>query len=173
MNRYIYEISKDKEEREVKNERILNLFDTYADDLYRFAVSYTGSKQEAEDIVQDLFLKIISKNIILGKNYEKAYLMKMTANLCKDYLKAGRVTQTASYDALEDYLGADVTVTGEDRLVYDSLMELEEAFREPIYLHYYEGYTYREIAGILQISESAVAMRISRGKEALRKRMEV
>lgn len=99
--------------------------------------------------------------------------MKMTANLCKDYLKAGRVTQTASYDALEDYLGADVTVTGEDRLVYDSLMELEEAFREPIYLHYYEGYTYREIAGILQISESAVAMRISRGKEALRKRMEV
>ena len=52
----------------------------------------------------------------------------MTANLCKDYLKAGRVTQTASYDTLEDYLGAGVTVTGEDRLVYDFLMELEEAF---------------------------------------------
>lgn len=48
----------------------------------------------------------------MGKSYEKAYLMKMTANLCKDYLKAGRVTQTASYDALEDYLGADVTVDG-------------------------------------------------------------
>ena len=45
----------------MKNERVLNLFDAYADDLYRFAISYVGSKQEAEDIVQEVFLKLLSR----------------------------------------------------------------------------------------------------------------
>ena len=55
----------EKEERELKNETVVRLFDTYADDLYRFTISYVGSRQEAEDIVQDLFMKLVSKNIIL------------------------------------------------------------------------------------------------------------
>ena len=52
----------------MKTDRILTLFDSYADDLYRFAVSYTGSKQEAEDIVQDVFLKLLSKNIAINSS---------------------------------------------------------------------------------------------------------
>ena len=83
----------------MKTDRILTLFDSYADDLYRFAVSYTGSKQEAEDIVQDVFLKLLSKNIAINSSSEKSYLFKMTANLCKDYLKSKRAKNTDDYVA--------------------------------------------------------------------------
>ena len=50
----------------MKNEVVVKLFDSYADDLYRFAVSYVGSGHDAEDIVQDVFLKLLSKNMPLG-----------------------------------------------------------------------------------------------------------
>ena len=62
----------------MNTDKIISLFDSYADDLYRFALSYMGSKQEAEDIVQDVFLKLLSKKIFINSDYEKPYLFKMT-----------------------------------------------------------------------------------------------
>lgn len=62
----------------MNTDKIISLFDSYADDLYRFALSYTGSKQKAEDIVQDVFLKLLSKKIFINSDYEKPYLFKMT-----------------------------------------------------------------------------------------------
>ena len=150
----------------MKTDRILTLFDSYADDLYRFAVSYTGSKQEAEDIVQDVFLKLLSKNIAINSSSEKSYLFKMTANLCKDYLN------TDDYDEVMEGMSTSDSFTDDERQLYDELMQLPDIQRVPVYLHFYEGYTYKEIAKILQISESAVAMRISRGKDELKKRLE-
>ena len=148
----------------MKTDRILTLFDSYADDLYRFAVSYTGSKQEAEDIVQDVFLKLLSKNIAINSSSEKSYLFKMTANLCKDYLKSKRAKNTDDYDEVMEGMSTSDSFTDDERL--------PDIQRVPVYLHFYEGYTYKEIAKILQISESAVAMRISRGKDELKKRLE-
>lgn len=55
----------------MKNDAVLRLFSIYADDLYRFALSYTGSKCEAEDIVQDVFVKLISKPLIIRPEQEK------------------------------------------------------------------------------------------------------
>ena len=162
----------EKEERELKNETVVRLFDTYADDLYRFTISYVGSRQEAEDIVQDLFMKLVSKNIILGKEYEKANLMKMTVNMCKDYLKSSRTRLTVDYDSADKICGNSDEFTVKEKQLLDDLMSIKEKYRVPIYLHYYEGYSYREIAKILRISESAVAMRISRGKEVLKSRLE-
>ena len=49
----------------MKNEKVVKLFNLYANDLYRFALSYVGIRQEAEDIVQNLFLKLISKNLVI------------------------------------------------------------------------------------------------------------
>lgn len=153
----------------MKNEKIIRLFDTYADDLYRFAVSYVGTKHDAEDIVQDLFLKLISKNIVLGNVYEKSYLLKMTANLCRDYLKSPKNKPAVEYNLLDDISRTPDMFSDDERRIFDELMALDEKYRVPIYLHYYEGYSYHEIAGILRLSVSAVAMRISRGKEELRK----
>lgn len=156
----------------MSNEKILKLFDAYADDLYRFAVSYVGSWQEAEDIVQEVFLKLLSKNILLRSNHEKAYLFTVTANMCKDHLRAGKVRKSITFDQIEDYMGDPSGFCEDDKVLLEAMLELDEKYRAPLYLHFYAGYTYKEVAKILRLSESAVAMRISRGKTELKRRLE-
>lgn len=156
----------------MKNEEAVRLFDEYSDDLYRFAVSYVRSKQDAEDIVQEVFTKLLGKHIRLNKDTEKTYLMTMTANLCKDHLKSAARKTNVDLDSVETELQYFDDFTDRNKEIYDELMRLESQFRVPIYLHYYDGYSYKEIAGILALSESAVAMRINRGKEIIRIKLE-
>ncbi len=154
----------------MKNEIVVRLFDSYANDLYRFALSYVGIKQEAEDIVQNVYLKLLSKNVPIRKEHEKAFLFKMTANMCKDYLKSSKSKPMLNYDELEYLIDGESDIDDDDKSFYHCLMSLKEMYRVPIYLHYYEGYIYSEIAAILKLGESAVAMRIKRGKEELKKK---
>ena len=145
----------------MKNEDVISLFDSYADDLYRFAVSFVQSKHDAEDVVQDVFLKLLSKKVLLDKRFEKAYLMSMTANKTSVDLESNE-WQLQYYEGFSDH----------NKEVFDELMRLEDTYRVPIYLAYYEGYSYKEISKILDISESAVGMRIKRGKEQLKIKLE-
>lgn len=154
----------------MKNETVVKLFDTYANDLYRFALSYVGIKQEAEDIIQNLFLKLLSKNVPIKSEYEKAYLYKMTANMCKDYLKSYKSKEMLNYDKLENLVSVGNDLEDKSVDFYNCLMSLKALYRVPIYLHYYEGYSYGEIAKIIKLGESAVAMRINRDKEELKKK---
>lgn len=156
----------------MKNEDVIRLFDEYSNDLYRFAVSFVGSRHDAEDIVQDVFSKLIEKHVLFDKRNEKAYLMTMTANKCKDHLKSAENRSCVDLESEEWHLEYYDGFTDRNKAVFDELMRLEEQFRVPIYLHYYSGYSYKEISRILKISESAAAMRISRGKEQMRIRLE-
>lgn len=152
----------------MKNEAVLRLFSKYSDDLYRFALSYTGSKCEAEDIVQDVFVKLIAKPFIINREKEKSYLLRMTANACKDYFRSSRYKSQVDIDDFSEVLHS----SSEDDHLIKTLDQMETIYRMPIYLHYYEGYSYKEISKILKISGSAVAMRISRGKEVLKSLLE-
>ena len=109
----------------MKNDAVLRLFSIYADDLYRFALSYTPKYKKNVDI-----------------------------------------------DALGDVIGVSVDYSKDDDSLFKALSQMDEIYRMPIYLHYYEGYSHKEISGILKVSEAAIAKRISRGKEELRKRLE-
>ena len=156
----------------MKNEDVIRLFDEYSNDLYRFAVSFVGSKHDAEDIVQDVFSKLLEKHLFFDRRNEKAYLMTITANSCKDHLKASETRFCTDLDSEEWHLQYYDDFTERNMAVFDELMSLDGNLRIPIYLHYYEGYSYKEISRILKLSESAVAMRINRGKEKLRFRLE-
>ena len=166
------EISKTTEVTDLKNEDAVRLFDQYSDDLFRFAVSYVGSKHDAEDIVQEVFLKILGKHIPIIKSTEKTYLMTITANMCKDHLRSSVRKTNVDLESAEPELQYFDGFTERNKAVFDELMRLEDRYRVPIYLHYYAGYSYKEIAKILQISESATSMRISRGKEIIRFKLE-
>ncbi|MBO4459578.1 MAG: RNA polymerase sigma factor [Clostridiales bacterium] len=156
----------------MRNEDVVRLFDAYSNDLYRFALSYLGSIQDAEDVVQDVFLKLLDKHMFFEKKNEKAYLMTMTANRCKDQLRSSSHNANVDLESVEWQLTGNDGFTERNKAVFDELMRLEDTYRIPIYLHYYSGYSYKEISKILKISESATAMRISRGKEQLRIRLE-
>jgi len=156
----------------LKNEHVIRLFEKYSNDLYRFSLSYVSSKHEAEDIVQDVFLKLLIKKLEIGEDYEKPYLLRMTANKCKDTLRASKFKSSIDYDSLSESIGVSDTFTEENHTLFEAIMSLTEKVRVPVYLHYYEGYLYKDIARILNISDSAVAMRINRGKEKLRELLE-
>lgn len=171
LDRLIVEISKNQDKgrlMEMDNEAVLRFFDLYADDAFRLAYSYLGSRPDAEDVVQDVFVKLIRSDIKFTKGKEKTYILTMTANACKDVLKSGRVVFSAPFDdAIE--VSSDDKTDEKDSDLFAAVSELPEKLRIAIHLHYYEGYSIKEIADILDIAPSAVSMRLTRAKECLRK----
>ena len=142
-------------------ENIELLFHKYKNDVYRLAVSYTRSRQDAEDVCQNVFLKLMKQpQIDPGK--EKSWLMQVTANECRSLLRSHWWRTTVP---IEDTL----SVSGpETSGVLEALMQLDPKYRVVVYLHYYEGFHTSEIAGLLKISQSAVTTRLSRARRELK-----
>lgn len=141
---------------------IMELFQKYKDDVFRLAVSYTHSVQEAEDICQTVFLKLMEQRSIMpGK--EKAWLLQVTANQCKSLLRSVRWKKT-------EPLAEDVLSFEEQEYedIWAAVMKLKPGYRVVIYLYYYEEYSTREIANLLKIKESAVTTRLSRARKILK-----
>ena len=148
----------------MNNEAVLRLFDTYADDAFRLAYSYLGSRPDAEDVVQDVFVKLIRSDITITRGKEKSYILTMTANRCRDFLKSADVVYKAPFEDAAD-VGSDIEIDEDDTEMFEAVSELPEKLRVAIHLHYYEGYSLKEIADILGIAPSAVSMRLTRAKE--------
>ena len=140
---------------------ITNLFYRYRDEVYRLALSYTRSPQEAEDVCQTVFLKLLENpDITPGK--EKAWLTQVTVNECRSLLRSHWWKRTVP---LEEGLGQPAPEKGS---VLDAVLSLRPKYRVVVYLYYYEGYTTGEIAALLRISQSAVTTRISRARSILK-----
>ncbi len=138
---------------------VMELFEKYRNDVYRLAISYTHSVQEAEDICQTVFLKLIEQeNITPGK--EKAWLMQVTANQCRSLLRSSWWKKTVELDEMfpDEQKSDDFMVTIE---------RLKPKYRVVVYLYYYEEYSTEEVAGILKINRSAVTTRLSRARKIL------
>lgn len=135
------------------------LFRRHRDDVYRLALSYTRSPQEAEDVCQTVFLKLLEQpNITPGK--EKAWLMQVTANECRSLLRSAWWKRTAP---LEECTAAAPGGSG----ILQDVLDLPPKYRVVIYLHYYECCTTAEIAKLLKISQTAVTTRLARGRQML------
>ena len=137
------------------------------EDVYRFAYAYMGSGADAEDIVQEVFLKFIQKKINIFAGKEKSYLMTMTANACKDVLKSGNMRSKAVFEDFCNIAANNVFFEDESGL-FIGMRQLDEKYRSVLFLYYFEGYTMKEISKILRISPSAVSMRLTRGKRELK-----
>ncbi|MFI3230393.1 MAG: RNA polymerase sigma factor [bacterium] len=149
---------------------IIKLYDTYKNKVYRLALSYLKNTQDAEDVVQVVFLKLIDNraNIIHGK--EQALITQITINHCKDILRSfWRKNKTE--------LNFDISSESEDfendeqQIILNAVIGLSTKYRIAVYLHYYDGYTFSEIAKFLNISPSAVSMRIHRARKILKKEL--
>ena len=140
---------------------VLYLFHRYRDDVYRLAVNYTRSPQEAEDVCQTVFLKLMDQGEITpGK--EKAWLMQVTANECRDLMKSSWWKRTVP---LEDAVHMSQPRTDETITL---LQTLDPKYRVVLYLHYYEQYTTQEISKLLKIPVGTVSTRLKRGRDRLR-----
>lgn len=132
----------------MKQQQLLELYDTYSNNVFRLAMSFLGNTADSEDIVQNVYTKLIEKSPHISKGKEKSYLLTMTANMCRNHLKSAANRLSSSYEELS----SDSIVSGfniEEQSMYEALGKLPDSYRTVLYLHYYEGYTFGEIAKIL------------------------
>ena len=140
----------------------LPLFDQYHNMIYRLAFSYTKSTQDAEDVVQAVFLKLLDSKHPPQPGKERAWLCQVTVNACKDLLRS-------SWRRKSEPLNETIPfVQEEESELFSAVMALPANYRAAVHLHYYEGYSIREIAGFLRTSPSAVSMRLHRARNLLR-----
>ncbi len=142
---------------------VIKLYDEFFPDVLRLAFSYVRNREDAMDIAQDVFLKLVSSNAVLFPGSEKSWLLTVTANECKNHLKKRRVTEE---------LPESMPSGEKDREVWNLLDTLSSEGRAVIQLYYYDGYSVNEIAEILHISRSGVSMRLSRARKKLKKVLE-
>lgn len=141
-------------------------YDKYADMLYRLALSHLRRHEDAEDAVQDVFAKYFSASPRFSDDeHERAWLVRVTVNRCRDLARRGKYREHASLDEIAEI---PETENGETGLVLRSVSMLPEKYKTAIVLHYLEGFSVDEIAEMLGASASAVKMRLSRGRELLK-----
>ena len=142
----------------------------YADMLYRLSFSYMKNKEDAEDVVQEVFTKYFcGLHLPMNPEQEKAWFLRVTINQCHDTLRKKGYRTHASLDEVVEVATKENADTGH---LQEALQKLPEKNRGVVILHYLEGYSVEEIAKILQLSQSAVKMRLKRGREFLRDELE-
>lgn len=142
-------------------------YDAYGAAVYRLAMAFLGRYADAEDVTQETFCRLLyHAPAFADGDHEKRWLLQVAANLCRNQLRGfwrKRVTQ------LEDTVPA---MAPQEQEALDAVMALPERYKIPIHLYYYEGYSVAETAEILSLSQSAVKMRLKRGRELLKIELE-
>lgn len=135
----------------------------YGDMLYRICLVMLRNTADAEDAVQDTFIRFMQKApSFQGEEHEKAWLIKVAANVCKDMLRQrNKVTE------LDEETMDTIANSEDDSHILEALMQIPEKFRIVLTLHYIEGYKVDEIAQMIRKSSSAVKMRLSKGRKLL------
>ena len=135
----------------------------YGDMLYRICLLSLRNTADAEDAVQETFIKYFTKAPeFTDADHEKAWLITVATNRCRDMLRYRSRHETESEEVLNTY-----AVEKSDSGILEALMELSDKYRIIMILFYVEQYKIDEIADITGVSVSAVKMRLSRGRKLL------
>ena len=147
----------------MERQRLAVYVEKYKNAVFRAAYSYTRNYADSEDITQETFLKLLkSEKHFDSEENVKAWLLRVAINLSKDYLKSSWLIKRTE-------LEENIALKKEKELSLDEAMaKLTPIIRTAVYLHYYMGYSVKETAKLLGISESNVKIRLKRGRDALR-----
>ena len=143
------------------------LMEKYKDHLFAVAFNICKNAADADDVVQDTFLQYhITDKQFENEQHIRAWLIRITINKAKNinmsfWRRAGI--------PLEDYMETLTFETPEAEDLFEEVMKLPEKYRIVIHLFYYEDYSIREIAQIINATESNVKVRLTRGRRLLRK----
>ena len=145
------------------------LYQKYATDVLRVSYFYLGDRQKAEDVCQDVFVRLITNAPIITDGREKAWLLKVALNRCRDLWRAAWVRRVVlGTPAFELIPAPDEIGKFTDRAeVMEAIHQLPSSFKEVILLHYYQGYGISEIAQMMDLPEGTISSRLSRGRKKL------
>lgn len=145
---------------------IMEIYDRHVDTVYRICFSFMKNKAETEDMVQETFVKLITKGKVFeSESHEKAWLIVTASNLCKDQLKKWW-RQCEDIDECTHLTRQDGAEGSE---VLSAILALPDAYKTVVYMYYYEGYSVKEIASSLGCLQTTVRSRLSRARNLLKK----
>lgn len=147
----------------MNREQLTAYAEKYRKDVFRAAYSYVRNHADSEDIMQEAFLRLYKsdKNFVSDENV-KAWLLRVTVNISKDYLKSSwfhKQTELKESMNYEDKHGGSLE---------EAMERLKPDYRIAVYLHYYMGYSVKETAELMGISEANAKIRLKRGRDSLR-----
>ena len=151
-------------------EPVEDLIREYKNSLFAAAFSICKSASDADDVVQDTFMKYhFSKKQFSSREHIRAWLLRVAINNAKD---VNRSFWKQKSESIEDYIESLVFEDSDDKDLLTEVLALPEKYRVVIHLFYYEEYSVAEIADILKTSESNVKTRLSRGRGMLKERLQ-
>ncbi len=138
----------------------------HQDMVYRVALHSLGTPQDADDAVQEVFLRLYQRaEPFDSPEHLRRWLLRVTLNYCRDVLKSPWRRRRVSLESLPELPAFQ---REEERVLYQTVMSLPEKYRTVLDLFYYEELSVREIAGLLHIEVSAVTTRLSRARGKLK-----
>lgn len=142
----------------------------YQDMVYHLALVHTKTTADADDVFQEVFLRLVRKNPAFeSEEHRKAWLIRTTLNCCNSFWNSAWKRRTVSMEECGELM--DIGHWGEGRLL-EQINALPPKYRTVIHLFYYEDMPIEQIGRTLKISYSAVAKRLSRARKLLRDKLE-
>lgn len=147
----------------------IRAIERYGDTVRRLCMMHLKNHADTEDIFQTVFLNYVLSSVSFESDeHEKAWLIRVTINACKDLLKSVFRRRTVSLDQLLDQ---PAPMPPDHREVLEAVLALPQKYRDVVYLHYYEGYTAPEIGRILGKNPNTVYTLLTRARQLLRDRL--
>ena len=144
-------------------------FRLYGDRVFSAAFSVTGNQADADDAVQDTYLRYCSYDKeFTDEDHIRAWLLRVAINRARDQKRSFWEKHRVSW---EDYMETLVFEAPEDKSLFEAVMSLPAKYRTVIHLFYYEDYSTREIAAMLKLKEPTVRTRLARARKLLKERL--
>lgn len=157
----------------MNNKQLEVYYEKYYSLVYRVAFTQMKSHADAEDASQEVFLRLMKyKPVFERSEHEKAWMIRTVINLCKDMIKSKWHNTVVGIDQIPENEKEYFTIPylQEDETVW-ALLELPEKYKNCLYFFYYEDYSVKEIASLLELPENTVKTNLRRGREELKKKL--
>ena len=159
-----------KEAAAMERAEMAAVYQRWKNTVYRTAMSYCRNVQDAEDITHDVFLaRFAHRDAFPDREAEKAWMLRVTVNHCKNLLKSFRRKTSVPLSEAEEIPAS--AMSPEERAVLDAVAALPAKYRIAVHLFYYEGYSTREISQITKTGEAAVRKQLQRARELLKQEL--
>lgn len=154
-----------EEQEETICRSIDDIIDRYGDMVYRVILQHMRNEADTEDVVQDTFMKIMKQCPVFDHvKKEKAWVLKVAMNTCKDHWKYDRLRR---HEELLEHYPAN-TASHMEFTILPYVKKLPQKYRDVIYLFYYEEYSVKEIAEILDKKEATILTWLNRARKQLK-----
>jgi len=146
-----------------------NAIERHSDMIRRLCMIHLKNYADTEDIFQTVFLKyVLSSAAFESEEHEKAWIIRVTINACKDLLGSFFRKRTVS---LDEVIELPAQASQDHREVLEAVLSLPQKYRDVVYLHYFEDYTAPQISRILGKNVNTVYTLLTRSKQMLREKL--